>query len=68
MSGFSEKLVADSTTEKLGHSLEIAEEKLDPPSSSNFYGPKIHNPSFASSINIDEPVVTRKELWAYYCA
>jgi hypothetical protein len=47
-------------------SLEIAEGTLNPASSSPD-GPKAHNPLFVSSINANEPVVTRRELWAYYC-
>jgi hypothetical protein len=49
-------------------SLEIAEEKIDPVASGSFDGPpKVHNPLFVSSINANEPVVTRRELWSYYC-
>ena len=27
-----------------------------------------HNPLLVSSISQDEPIVTRRELWSYYCA
>jgi hypothetical protein len=31
-------------------------------------GKRSKGPTFVSSITKDEPVVTRKELWSYYCA
>jgi hypothetical protein len=48
-------------------SFQIAEERIDPASGSFDGAPKVHNPLFVSSINANEPVVTRRELWSYYC-
>lgn len=45
----------------------ITQERLDPASTSfDASTLKAHNPLLVSSINVDEPVVTRRELWAYY--
>lgn len=58
---------ADDTVVPVDSAEEVAEEKLDRANTgSSFYGPEAHDPLFVSSIDVNEPIVTRRELWSYY--